>query len=176
MYQLLLATLAIVLTALVTVGGISYMNPDFGIRRTTTENVTTSYRSFDGAVSAYRISNAGTRPPASVPAQPSTAPAGEPWASLRPYLAGSAAGGGLNGSMVNVQGMDWVYGVDPVRGAFLCLRSRPGETVGPAIREGLALATERVSNAFVGSACLDGTPSSSPQDPYSLTFMLQSGQ
>ena len=176
MYHLFLATLAIILTALATVGGAGYLSTDFGVRKTTSETVVTSYRAFEGAVSAYRISNGGARPRPSSPPAPATNPSAEPWVSVRPYLASASLGGGLGGALVTVPGMDWTYGIDSTRGAYLCLSSQLGWSTPKAVRDGLGLAAERAAQGFVGQGCLDAQPSASPDSPFALTLLLQAGQ
>lgn len=162
MFQLVLAVMSIALTAAVVSAGASYLTPDYGVRRVTAETVTTSYRGFEGAVSAYRISNGGSKPP------PSTF-AGEPWASLSPYMPHSLA---------PVHGMSWSY-VQRAGAGYLCL-SRNGESpVSRAVREGAAVAASRVDGAVVGRQCTGEADSTAAPDaaetPYAVAFPVQAG-
>ncbi len=163
MFQLVLAVMGISLTALVLVAGLSSLTPDYGVRRVTTETVATSYRGFEGAVSAYRISNGGSKPPPSVIA-------GEPWASLGPYMP--------NGAMAEVHGMGWSY-VTRSGAGYLCLSKRPDQPVSRAVREGVAVAASRVDGTAVGRDCSGASDANaapdSPETPFAATFPVQAG-
>jgi len=178
-FNLVLTTLAIALTALVTVGTMVNLNPEMGVRRTTTETVATSYRSFEGAVSAYRISNGGSVPPASNPPVPYSSGTGEPWGSLAPYMSGSRAAGGGAGNLVAVTGLDWTYATDGAGKAYICLSNANGGAVPPAVRQGVSAAVGKTSGAILGRTC-GGTASadaasSTDASPYAATFYVQAG-
>jgi hypothetical protein len=178
MYNLIIAVLSIALTALVVSGGASYMSPEWGNRRMTTDLATLSYRSFDAAVSAYRAANGGSLPPIA-----SAAPAGLganelPWPVLRPYLGARADVGSNVVSLSPVTGMEWYYATDSTSVA-LCLVSLGGdgrEPIPSSVRSGLQKSTERASVAFVGRSCLNRDDSAvSDQGPFAVTYRIQSG-
>lgn len=176
MFHLVTVVIGIALTALVVTGGISYMHTDIGVRRDTTERVTMSYRTFDAAVSAYRVSNQGAVP---------SAPLGNAFAmnaawrsQMATYFPRAtkewAESGHKLGPFAAPPGMDWTYGVLPNGTPFVCLASVSG-AIPKAVHDGLVLAAQRAAEAIPSKNCGSTTVNASFDGAMALTFFLNSG-
>ncbi|AOG03060.1 hypothetical protein [Bosea sp. RAC05] len=127
MYQLVIAVMVVGISAMLLSGGSSYLNPEFGIRASTTEQAIAGQRSFELALAAYRIANGGAMPGETT------------WRNdLAPYLPDGRLvrqpGEDLRGAMSPPRNMRWEF--EKRGGRYqLCLRST-GPISGAAI-EGL---------------------------------------
>lgn len=176
MFHLVTVVMGIALTALVVAGGVSYMHSDIGLRRETTERVTMSYRTFDAAVSAYRISNQGAVP---------SAPLGNAFAENaawrsqmatyfpRPTKEWAESGHKL-GPFAAPSGMDWTYGVLPNGVPFVCLTGVSGP-ISKAVHDGLVLAANRAAEAIPSKSCGSSAADTAFDGVMALTFFLNSG-
>lgn len=174
MFHLVTVVIGIALTALVVTGGISYMHGDIGVRRETTERVIMSYRTFDAAVSAYRVSNQGA-----VPSPPIGNPANPAWKSqMATYFPNSVkewdASNNKLGPFAAPAGMEWTYSVRADGKPYVCLVTSHGE-VSKAVHEGLMIAASKTADAVMAKRCGASTSDITYDGEIALTFYLQAG-
>lgn len=174
MFHLVTVVIGIALTALVVSGGVSYMHGDVGVRRETTERVTMSYRTFDAAVSAYRVSNQGA-----VPSPPLGNGQNQAWKSqMSTYFPPSVrqwdAGGNALGPFAAPVNMEWSYAVRTDGRPYVCLSTRDGQ-VSKAVHEGLAMAATRAADAVMAKRCGASDSDLDYDGAIALTFYLQAG-
>lgn len=141
MGQLIIVVLAIALTSLVVVGGISYLHSDTGVRLETYTTVSAQYQTLDAAMRAYRIANRGA-----LPVAPALADAAGDTSWLTSIMAYLPVGG-----LQTPANMQWLYATDGSR--ILCLTTSAGRTITRGTYDGLVQVASKVNGAIVGKSC-----------------------
>lgn len=135
---MVIAVMVVGISAMLIAGGSGHLNPEFGIRSMTADQTVAGQRSFELALSAYRMANGGAMPGTGT------------WRDdLAPYLPDGRAertqGEDLRGAMTPPRNMRWEFGKRGT-GYQLCLRS-----IGPvsqAVIDGLQTSLRRAPGQF----------------------------